>query len=90
MKSVRLILFSLLLLTVVYSCNDKQETQFYCRVCGAIIANYSSIIEKDAEHVDSVSDLLGQEEGVQIQYDSFESSVYLSYLTIYSLEYLER
>ena len=73
-------LLSLLLIVAIYGCehNDHSSSKnvvFYCRACGSIIANYSSIIEKDAEGVDAIAELDDQEEDVQIQYDSFESSV---------------
>jgi len=75
-----LCLFSLLLVASIQGCETNERSRgkdvvFYCRVCGSIIANYSSIVEKDAEGVDAIAELDNQEGGLQIQYDSFESSV---------------
>lgn len=71
------LLFALFVLSIAISHShiDKEDVVFYCRVCGHVIANYSSIIEKDADDVDSISELENQVNGIQIPFDSFESSV---------------
>ena len=85
-------LFTLFLcsLTISHSYTNNEGVVFYCRVCGQVIANYSSIIEKDADNVDSISELGNQNNGVQIQYDSFESSVKIIIYIDYSIESMER
>lgn len=88
MKSF-IIVFSLFLV-LVYSIENINNIHFHCRACGAIIANYSSIVEKDALDVDEVSELLHQQEGVHIQYDSFDSSVCHFLFYCYLIEDMEK
>ena len=90
-----LCLFSLLLVASIQGCETNEHSRgkdvvFYCRVCGSIIANYSSIVEKDAEGVDVVAELYNQEGDLQIQYDSFESSVSPKFGCTNNVESLER
>ena len=71
-----LFLSVLLLLCIGHAELEHHEVHFYCRVCGALIANYSSIIEKSPEMADKHGHLDHQEENVVIPYDSFHSSVH--------------
>lgn len=70
--------------------HGDEDVHFYCRVCGSLIANNSSIIEKKSENVDSTVELANQEDGVHIHYSSFESSVGYSWVVDNLIENMER
>lgn len=67
---------SLLLLCMVVSCETKgKEVHFYCRVCGALIANYSSWVDKASSKAQSRQELGSLEKGLHIHYDQFVGNV---------------
>ena len=73
-----MVLLYLVLLFRFSVCNaeeERKEVHFYCRVCGSLIANYSSVVKKEALHVDEHKQLENQEGNLRIEYDSFGSSV---------------
>lgn len=67
--------FIFLLMIILVIGHGDEDVHFYCRVCGSLIANSSSIIEKKPENADSTVEMTNQEDGVHIHYNSFESSV---------------
>ncbi len=74
-----MILLCLVLLFSFSVCNaeeERKEVHFYCRVCGSLIANYSSVVKKEALHVDEHAQLENQKGNLRIEYDRFDSSVW--------------
>ena len=69
-------LVAILLITNCLSHSEEgEDVHFYCRVCGAHIANATNIINKDAKDIDFNSYLENQAPGVSIPYDSFTTPV---------------
>ena len=70
------LLLSFLLFSMVVSCETKgKEVQFYCRVCGALIANYSSWTDKTSSKALLRQELGNLENGLHIHYDQFVDNV---------------
>ena len=74
---VLLMLFAFLFLCVGTFSHETEhsENHFYCRVCGSIIANSTSLISKEAEGVHVRGQLENQDGDAVIWFDSFDSSV---------------
>lgn len=54
---------------------EQSVNHFYCRVCGSIIANSTSMIAKEAKGVHTRGQLEDQDAETVIWFDSFDSSV---------------
>ena len=72
-----LMLFALLLLCFGVSTHESEHSvnHFYCRVCGSIIANSTSMITKEAKGVHSRGQLEDQDGDAVIWFDSIDSMV---------------
>ena len=64
----------LLLVGVLAHETEHPVNHFYCRVCGSIVVNSTSIVAKEAEGVYSKGKLEDQDGDEVIRYDSFDSS----------------
>ena len=72
----RLLILYFFLLSFVLGKEVSKEVHFYCRSCGAIIANISNLIPKEADGNHVVSRLEHQEGNLHIPYQNFNSSVF--------------
>ena len=74
---VPLTLLAVLLLSLGAFAHETEhsENHFYCRVCGSIIANSTSLVPKEAEGVHVRGQLENQDGDTVIWFDSFDSSV---------------
>lgn len=67
---------SFLLFYLVVSCETKgKEVLFYCRMCGALITNYSSLLDKTSSNAQLRKELRSLEKGLHIHYDQFVENV---------------
>ena len=64
-----------LLACVIFCEKPEKEAHFYCRKCGTLIANYSSLIDKKSENAQFRGELENQEGEIHVHYDQFDSNV---------------